>query len=198
MASSSLTTVQAAADKLIAVAGPGAKCLIALAIFALADPLLRSVFITFLQTLQAQIALQKTLLAAAVAQANVTLAIINAELGVFQAVTSITDGLGVRFPLDKLRGCPILDYGIDLVQGGVNSTILGSIPGVGNLSIPDIIIDAKNAVRKIRTMEAMLQQRITQMSQAINQLNLLNSQIQALIDFMNQIANFQGKLPNFF
>lgn len=193
---SDLGPLKAAQDALANVAGTSLNCLVALAVFVLADPLLASVFITFLQTLQAQIALQKTQLAVLVAQANVTLAILNTEAQVFLAATSIADGLSNRFPLDKLMGCPVIASAVNAVQGGINSNPFGSIPGLGNVHVPDLIQDAKNALRKIRTEQAWVQQKITQMSQAIGQLDLFNSQIQALIDFFNAIKNFPGTLPH--
>ena len=186
MASTDLPTIKSYQQELQNLVGPSFTCIIALLIFVLADPLLSSVFVTFLQTLQAQIALQKTELQALVAQMTVMLGIINAEVGVLSALSRVADGLGNRFPIAALAGC--------LPQTWVQK-IQGSDP-TSSLNIPNPLNTAKRVVRDIQYNEAVLQTKITQINQSIAQLNLFQSQIQALINYFQALQNYAGKLPH--
>lgn len=187
-----ITTLKSYQDQLQAVAGPNFTCIMAIIVFILADALLTSSFVTFLQTLQAEIQLQQTELQALVAQSTVLLGIIDAELGVLGVVTNVAQGLGNRFPLGALMGCPFIAAPINAVQSGISkaTSSLGSSVG-----FPNPIDKVKRTIRDIQYNEAVLKTKINQMNQAIGQLNLFKSQIQALINFFNAIQSFAGTLP---
>lgn len=164
-----------------------ANCILALVSFFLADPVLRTVIVTFLQTLLTEIALQKAALQLIVAQSTVALALINSEIQAILAIFSVADGLGNRFPLDKLMGCPIISEPVNYVKEGLSR--LGS--GAG---FPNPIQQAKTAFRDLQYKEALLQQKINKLNTAIGQLDLFGTQIQALIDFINAVASFPGPI----
>lgn len=176
-------------DELIRKIGKGnadaLQCILAVVAFILSDPVLRTIIVTFLQTIQTEITLQKTALQLIVAQSTVALALINTELQVVLALVSAVTGMGGRFPLDKLMGCPPLAEFVHFAEGKLkNSTS----------SFPNPITRIKTTIRDLQYKEALLQQKINQLNTAIGQLDLGISQIQALIDFVNAVASFPGIL----
>lgn len=192
---SDLTQVKSTQDSLTKAIGKGAvNCVIALLAFFLSDPLLASTIITFLQTLQAEIALQKAGAEALLAQSTVALAFIDTEIQSLGALTSVADGLGNRFPLDKLMGCPAVAIIVNGVTGAGTSKFSQNISSA--LSTASSKVNkVKTFIRDLQYKEALLKQKINQINQDIQQLDLFNSQLQAMINFFQAISTFPGKLP---
>lgn len=166
------------------ITGDSFSCIMALLQFILADPLLRSAIIGFLETCKAQIVLQKTLLQATIAQLTVTLSLLETEVSAISAVFSIADGLSSRFPLDVFSRCPLTAGMVAAAHNGIPSLLPGGGSGVTNA-----ITWAKTQVRDLQYKVARMNQVIQQTNAAIERCTLFIAQIDAIEEFINALAN---------
>lgn len=165
------------------------RCLMALLQFILADPILRSVIITFLDTCKAEILVEKALLELAVAQLKITLSIIEAEISALGAVFSIAEGLGNRFPLGVFARCPLTASIATTAQKGIKS----HLPAGGSNGVVNAITAAKTTIRDLQYKVARMNLLLDQTNAAIERSNLFVSQITAMEDFINALATFSGQ-----
>lgn len=185
-------TAKAAQDSLLAVVGKTSfSCLMALLQFILADPILRSTIITFLEACRAQIALQKALLQLAVAQLRITLSLLQAEVAAAGALFGIANGLGNRFPLGVFSKCPLTAGIVNAAQKGVDSIKAGG--GSSGSKVFNALREAKTKIRDIQYKIARMTQLIDQTNANIEKCTLLDSQILAIENFVNALANYPGQ-----
>lgn len=182
---------KAAQDALKKVVNSSAfQCLMVLLQFILADSLLRSSIITFLETCKAEIAIEKALLELTVAQLKIALALVETELSALSVVFSVADGLGNRFPLGVFTRCPITATIAAKVQGGNSATTAKNAVG----GIRNKIQQAKTLVRDLQYKVARMQKMIDQVNADIESCTLLTAQITAIEDFINALADFPGTI----
>lgn len=178
MASAGEMQAKSAEGTLRHLAGDAWLCIIVVIQFVLADAILRSVFVSFLQFLKAEIIAERTALQVLVAQSTVTLALIRTELQVFSAAASVGDGLANRFPISRLTGCPLIGDPVQAVQGA-----FGGGPGIASK-----IAKIKTFMRDLQYKVALIEAKINQLNQKIGQLDLFTSQIDAIIAYFEALA----------
>lgn len=173
---------KAAQNQLKALTGGAFACIMALLQFILADSLLRSTIITFLEFLKAQIALQKALLEATVAQLKVAVALLETEVSTAAALLGAVTGLGSRFPLDIFMRCPLTAAMVNAVSKG-----LAVSPKDNPIAI------AKTKIRDLQYKIARMNQILDQTSASIEQCTLFTAQINAMEDLINAVADYPGQ-----
>lgn len=189
MATDPTNTALAAQNKVRVLSGEGAfQCVMALLQFILADPLLRSAIIGFLETCKTQIALQKALLELAVGQLKVTFALLESEVTAVSALFSIADGLGNRFPLGVFARCPLTASMAAAAHSGMDFLVPAGAGG----SVMNLIKKAKTKVRDLQYKVARMNQMLDQMNATIERCTLLTAQIDAIEEFINALADFPG------
>lgn len=177
-----VTAIQSKLRALRAAFGTGVTCVLAVLQFVLADPILRSTIVTFLETLKAQIELQKSLAQAAVQQATISAALLNTQIQALEAVGSTVGGLGNRFPLERLLQCPPLGRIVNEIKGSV-------VKAQGGLPTPSPLAQAKTKIRNLKYYLFVLQKKIDILSQKIEDFDLFIVQIDAIIDLVNVLAD---------
>lgn len=180
---STLTQVNSAKQDTLEKYGTEAfQCVFALVQFVLADPLLRSTFISFLQTLKAQIIAEKSLIQLVIGQSTVAVALINSQVAAAEAVLGVTTGLGDRFPLGVFMRCPVIADTVHAVTGDK----AGSTRPINPME------QAKNKIKELKYQLRVLQIKIEKMSSQVAQFTLIEDQIDSLINLFNVLADFPG------